>query len=290
MPFHAGFVTILGQPNAGKSTLLNAILGERLSIVTHKAQTTRHRIQGILSGPDFQIVFSDTPGILKPINKLHERMMGFVADSLEDADVLIYVHDVQYPLEQETVPEKIMNLKIPLIVALNKIDLSNEQALTEIRDSIKSILNPQYIIPISATTGFNVDKLIDLTRQLLPEGPAYYEEDQLTDKSERFIASEIIRGEILMVYGEEVPYAVEVVVNSFKDNPQILTIAADIMVMRESQKPIIIGKGGEKIKRTGTRARKELEKFFGKKIYLELFVKVKENWRDNEQWLNRFGY
>lgn len=287
---HSGFVSIIGKPNAGKSTLLNAILGERLSIITHKAQTTRHRIQGILSGPDFQMVFSDTPGTLTPAHKLHERMMNYVNESFKDADVFVYVVDVTEPIEEDEYILRLQKVKSPIIVVLNKMDLSTPEHILTYSQTMQNMLNPKHIISISALKNFMVDGLVSQVKALLPKGPSYYDSEQLTDKSERFIAAEMIREQILTTYKEEVPYNVEVVIDSFKDNKNLLRIEAIIYVMRDSQKAIMIGQGGMKLKQIGTRARKNMEKFWDKKVFLQTFVKVKENWRDDDLLLNQFGY
>ncbi len=286
----SGYVSIIGKPNAGKSSLINALLGERISIITHKAQTTRHRIKGILSGDDFQIVFSDTPGTIVPSHKLHEKMMNFVKESYEDADVFVYMIDAVAPWEPDEYSEKVFASKVPTIVVLNKVDQLTQEQTQEMLDIIKTSLGANYVVPLSVLSKFNITALLDLVKSLLPEGPAYFDKEQLTDKSERFIAAEIIREKILLQYQEEVPYTVEVGITSFKDEPTILRIEAEIYIIRESQKPIIIGKGGERLKRLGTASRLEMEKFFGKKIFLKTFVKVKENWRENDRMLKEFGY
>ncbi len=289
-PHRSGYVSIIGKPNAGKSSLINALLGERISIITHKAQTTRHRIKGILSGDDYQIVFSDTPGTIVPSHKLHEKMMNFVKESYEDADVFVYMIDAVAPWEPDEYSEKVFASKVPTIVVLNKVDQLTQEQTQEMLDIIKTTLGANYVVPLSVLSKFNITALLDLVKSLLPEGPAYFDKDQLTDKSERFIAAEIIREKILLQYQEEVPYTVEVGIVSFKDEPGILRIEAEIYIIRESQKPIIIGKGGERLKRLGTASRLEMEKFFGKKIFLKTFVKVKENWRENDRMLKEFGY
>lgn len=287
---HSGFVSIIGRPNAGKSTLLNALLGERLSIVSHKAQTTRHRIQGILSGEDYQIIFSDTPGTLKPAHKLHEKMMDFVNESITDADVFVYMIDLDDKWEDDEFVQKLKHVKAPVIAVLNKMDLSTPEGVNKRIEQVQELLAPKYILAISVLKKFNIDTLLDLVKSLLPAGPLYYDPEQLTDKSERFIASEMIREQIMTAYQEEIPYNVEVVVESFKDERNILKIEAVIYVMRDSQKAILIGKGGEKIKQIGSRARHSMEKFWDKKVFLQTFVKVKENWRDDDQMLKNFGY
>jgi len=287
---HSGFVSIIGRPNAGKSTLLNAILGEHLSIVTHKAQTTRHRIQGILSGDDYQIVFSDTPGTLKPAHKLHEKMMGFVNESFADADVFVYMIDLDDRWEDDEFVQKLKKMETPVIAVLNKMDISTPAEVNARMEQVKEILNPNHILAISVLKKFNVDTLLELIKSLLPEGPYYYDPEQLTDRSERFIAAEMIREQIMTAYQEEVPYNVEVVIESFKDHPTILKIEATIYVMRDSQKAILIGKGGSKLKMIGSRSRHTMEKFWKKQVFLHTFVKVKENWRNDEGLLKQFGY
>lgn len=287
----AGFVNIIGKPNAGKSTLLNELLGTKLSIITPKIQTTRHRIQGIINGDDYQLVISDTPGVIeKPGNKLHERMMKFVEDAVEDADIFLYVVDISENWRPDEYSEKIIQSGVPVVLVLNKIDLTTQEKLEEISGQLKSLIHPEYIVPVSAKEKFNTEALLQLLISLLPEGPAFYDKDQLTDKSERFIASEMIREKILYYYRDEIPYAVEVAINQFKDTPGLLRISAEIYVMRDSQKTILIGTGGVGLKRVGTAARKDMEAFWGKKVFLELFVKVKRDWRDDDLMLKHFGY
>lgn len=287
----SGFVNILGWPNAGKSSLLNELLGEKLSIITPKIQTTRHRIQGILSGDDYQAVFSDTPGTIeKPSHKLHESMMNFVQECIEDADVFVYVIDISETWTHDAYSEKIMKSGIPVIVVLNKIDLVAQEIVLKKTEEIKELLQPQYIVPMSATKKFNTHQLLDLIISLLPEGEAYYDKDQLTNKSERFIAAEMVREKILLNYREEIPYSVEIGIISFKNSPEILKIEADIYVMRDSQRIIMIGSGGIGLTRVGTAARKDMEAFWGKKVFLKLFVKVKKDWRDSDLMLKHFGY
>jgi GTP-binding protein Era len=288
----AGFVSIIGKPNAGKSTLLNALIGEKISIISPKVQTTRHRIMGILSKPDFQIVFSDTPGIIEPKYKLHGNMMEFVNQSLQDADVVLFITDQYQGNEEDTaLIEKLKLIKTPLIVLLNKIDelKSNEEVSSRV-DYWRNTLSPQAVIPISALNKFNIESLLNELIYLIPEGPSYYPEDQLTDKSERFIASEILREKIMMRYKEEIPYSVQVEIVEFKDEEKILRISAEIYVLRDSQRQIMIGKGGIALKNTGIAARRDMERFFGKHVFLQTFVRVKENWRDNDRILKQFGY
>ena len=291
----AGFVNIVGNPNVGKSTLMNQLVGERISIATFKAQTTRHRIMGIVNTDDMQIVFSDTPGVLKPNYKMQEMMLAFSESALQDADVLLYVTDVvENPEKNMDFLEKVQQMKIPVILLINKIDElgqgNAQQSLAEIVDKWHSLLPNAEILPISAKNKFGVDMLLKRIQELLPESPAYFEKDQLTDKPARFFVSEIIREKILLYYDKEIPYAVEVRVDSFKETPQRIDIHATIYVERESQKGIIIGHQGIALKKVGMESRKALEKFFGKKINLETFVKVDKDWRSNDRELNAFGY
>lgn len=287
----SGFVNIIGCPNVGKSTLLNILVGERLSIITSKAQTTRHRIMGIVSGDDYQIVFSDTPGILKPNYKLQEKMMEFVISAFSDADVFLLITDIyeDIALEEEYLT-KLKNTNTPILLLINKIDLGNQEVLDEKTAQWKQRLPNAEIIPISAIKKFNLGMVMNRLIDLLPAGEAYYDKDTLTDKPEKFFVSEIIREKILLKYKKEIPYSVEVVVNSFKEEETIIRIQADILVERESQKGIIIGHQGEALKKMGTMARMEAETFFGKKIYLELFVKVAKDWRNSDFNLKHFGY
>jgi len=292
MKHQAGFVSIIGKPNAGKSTLMNALVGEKISIISPKVQTTRHRIMGILSKPEYQIVFSDTPGIIEPKYKLHSSMMEFVNQSLQDADVVLFITDVldERP-EDEFIYDRLKLIQLPLFVILNKIDLlGNNEAVVTATEKIQQKLPEAKIFPMSALNKFGIDELMSQLVPLLPEGPSFYPDDQLTDKSERFIAAEIIREKIMMRYKEEIPYSVQVEVVEFKDEPNILRIMADIYVMRESQKQILIGKGGIALKNVGMAARRDLETFFDKKVFLQTYVKVKENWRDNDRILKQFGY
>lgn len=290
MSFKSGFVSIIGKPNVGKSTLLNAILGEKLSIATQKAQTTRHRIKGIYNTPACQIVFSDTPGIIQPRYKLQGSMMKFVNESLADSDLVLFMSDFESYNEEEDLIEKLKLIETPMIMVLNKID---EHSQEEVASKLafweeKKIFSR--IIPASASNKFNTDTLVKCILEYLPEGAPFYDQDQLTDKSERFVASEIIREKIMLRYKEEVPYSVQVEIESFKEDPDIIRISALIYVMRDSQKQILIGKGGIAIKNMGIAARRDLEKFFRKKIFLQTFVKVKEDWRDNDYLLKQFGY
>lgn len=295
IPHKAGFVNIIGNPNVGKSTLINRLVGERLSIITSKAQTTRHRIMGIVSGPDFQIVYSDTPGVLKPKYKLQESMLNFSTGALGDADVLVYVTDtVEQPDKNNEFLSKVQAMAAengtPVIVVVNKIDLTTPDKLEELVEWWHSEMPSAEIIPVSAKEGFNVDPVIKRIVALLPEGPAYYPKDTLTDKSMRFFASEIIREKILLNYDKEIPYSTEVAIESYEESPALDRIGAVIYVARQSQKGIIIGHQGSKLKKVGTEARKDLEAFLNKKVFLEIFVKVAEDWRDNDKALKRFGY
>jgi len=291
MSHRSGFVNILGNPNVGKSTIMNALVGEKLSIITSKAQTTRHRILGIVNGDDFQIVYSDTPGILKPRYKLQEAMMSFVESALTDADLILYVTDVtEKPLSEKEYTERIKNSGVPVIIAINKIDLSNQADLERIAEAWHKEFPGSPIIPVSALKNFNLEPLLGNILQKLPEGEPFFPKDQLTDKYEKFFASEILREKILKNYKEEVPYCVEIEIESFKDERKIIRIGAVIHVARDSQKGIIIGHRGSMLKKTGTEARLDMEDFFGKKIFLELFVKVTKDWRDKPAILKRFGY
>ena len=287
----SGFVNIIGNPNVGKSTLMNALVGERLSIITSKAQTTRHRIMGIVSGEEFQIVYSDTPGILKPAYKLQESMMKFVTGAVTDADVILYVTDtVEQSDRSSGIIGQIRQSGIPTIVVINKIDLSDPARLDALVDKWQAELPAARIVPVSARERFNLEGLFQTILELLPEGPAYYPKDTLTDKTLRFFASEIIREKILRFYDKEIPYCCEIEIESYREEPTIDRIAATIYVARESQKGILIGHKGEKLKRVGQAAREDMEQFLGKKVFLQLFVKVSEDWRNNERQLRRFGY
>ena len=287
----SGFVNIIGNPNVGKSTLMNALVGERLSIITSKAQTTRHRIMGIVSGDDFQIVYSDTPGILKPNYKLQESMMKFVTGAVSDADVILYVTDtVEQSDRSAEIGERIRRSGLPALVVINKIDLTTPEALEALVEKWHAELPEAVIVPVSARERFNIEGLFGKILEVLPEGPAFYPKDTLTDKSLRFFASEIVREKILRFYDKEIPYCCEIEIESYKEEPAIDRIAATIHVARESQKGILIGHKGEKLKRVGEAARKDMEQFLGKKVFLQLFVKVSADWRDNERQLRRFGY
>ncbi len=287
----SGFVNIVGNPNVGKSTLMNLFVGERISIATFKAQTTRHRIMGIINDEDAQIVFSDTPGVLKPTYKLQESMLAFSESALEDADVLLYVTDPIETIDKNNdFLKKVETLNVPVIVLINKIDLTDQQRLEKLVEEWHSLLPKAEIIPVSALAKFNVDAVMKRIKELIPECPPYFDKDQLTDKPARFFVSEIIREKILLYYSKEIPYSVEVGVESFKDEPKIIRISAVIYVNHESQKGIIIGHQGKALKKVATEARKSLERFFGKHVFLEIFVKVDKNWRDSEKELNLFGY
>ena len=287
----AGFVNIVGNPNVGKSTLMNALLGERISIATFKAQTTRHRIMGIYNTDDMQIVFSDTPGVLKPAYKLQESMLEFSNSALTDADVLLYVTDVIEKAEKNNdFIEKVSRLDVPVIVLINKIDLTDQQNLEQLVEAWHGVLPKAEIIPISASNKFNVDVVLRRVKDLIPASPPYFDKDQWTDKPARFFVSEILREKILLYYDKEIPYSVEVVVEQFKETDKKISINAVIYVERESQKGIIIGHQGKALKKVSTEARKRLEKFFGKTIYLKTFVKVDKDWRNSDKELRNFGY
>jgi GTP-binding protein Era len=291
MSHRSGFVNILGNPNVGKSTIMNALVGEKLSIITPKAQTTRHRIMGIVNGEDFQIVYSDTPGILKPQYKLQETMMNFVNIALSDADFILYVTDVtEHAGNEGEYIEKIKQSGLPVLIAVNKIDLTNQNDLEKIVDTWHTAFPDSPVIPVSALSNFNLDALLKAILEKLPEGPAFFPKDQLTDKHERFFASEIIREKILVNYKKEIPYSVEIEIESFLDEKKIIKIRALIHVTRDSQKGIIIGHKGSMLKKVGTEARHDMEDFFGKKVFLELYVKVTKDWRDKPLVLKRFGY
>ena len=291
MSHKAGFVNIIGNPNVGKSTLMNALVGERLSIITSKAQTTRHRILGIVSGDDFQIIFSDTPGIIKPAYELQSSMMDFVKSAMEDADILIYMVEIgEKELKDEAFFKKITHSKIPVLLLINKIDKSSQEVLEEQVAYWQQRVPNALIYPISALEKFNVQNVFDKITELLPESPPFFDKDQLTDKPERFFVNETIREKILINYKKEIPYSVEVETEAFMEEENIIRIRSVIMVERDSQKGIIIGHKGEALKKVGSQAREDLEKFFGKKIFLELYVKVNKDWRSNKNQLRRFGY
>ncbi len=287
----AGFVNIIGCPNVGKSTLMNALVGERLSIITSKAQTTRHRIMGIVSGENYQIVFSDTPGIIKPLYKLQEKMMQFVITALSDADLFLLITDVFEDIQlEESYLNKLQKTHTPILLLINKVDVATQEQLESKLLSWKEKLPKAEIMAVSALKKFNVEKVMGRIIELLPPGEAFYDKDEFTDKPERFFVSEIVREKILLNYKKEIPYSVEVVVNSFKEQETIIKIQVDILVERDSQKGIIIGDKGASLKKIGVQARKDLEAFFKKQIYLELFVKVDKDWRSNDKRLKNFGY
>lgn len=287
----AGFVNIIGNPNVGKSTLMNAFVGEKLSIITSKAQTTRHRILGIVNGDDFQVILSDTPGIIKPAYDLQSSMMNFVKSAFEDADILIYMVEIgEKALKDEAFFEKIKNSKIPVLLLLNKVDATTQEILEEQVQYWQEKLPTVELHPISALSNFNVKNVFQRILELLPNAPAYYPKDQLTDKPERFFVNETIREKILMYYKKEIPYAVEVETEEFFEDEKIIRIRSVIMVERETQKGIIIGHKGSALKRVGVESRKDLEKFFDKQVHIELYVKVNKNWRNDSRQLKRFGY
>ena len=291
MKHKSGFVNIIGNPNVGKSTLMNSLIGQDLSIITSKAQTTRHRIKGILSNENYQIVFSDTPGVIKPAYKLQESMMQYVKSAFQDADVIMYVVEIgEKGLKDNDIFEKIQQLKIPLIILLNKIDLVYQEKVLEEIENWTSKFSTAKVLPISALNGFNINEVIELILEVLPESPAYYSKDDVTDKSERFFIEEIIREKILKHYKKEVPYSVEISVEEFFEEEEIIKIRAIIYVLRESQKGIIIGHKGLGLKRIGTESRKDIEKMLGKKVFLKTPIKVKKDWRDNSYQLKKFGY
>ncbi|APD07553.1 GTPase Era [Flavobacteriaceae bacterium UJ101] len=287
----AGFVNIIGNPNVGKSTLMNQLVGERLSIITSKAQTTRHRILGIVSDENYQIVFSDTPGVIKPAYEMQEGMMTFVKQAFKDADVLLYMVEVgDKVLKDEVFMDKIKNTDIPVLLLINKIDQSDQEKLIQEVGYWKETLPKAEIIPLSALEGFNIETIKELIVEKLPESPAFYPKDALTDKPERFFVNETIREKILLNYKKEIPYSVEVETDEFKEDEKIIRIHANVYVERDSQKGILIGHQGKMLKKTATEARLDLEKFFQKKVFLELFVKVNKDWRKNKKQLKRFGY
>lgn len=290
MSHKAGFVNILGNPNVGKSTLMNALVGEKLSIITSKAQTTRHRIMGIVDGEDFQIVYSDTPGIVDTAYKLHESMMNFVESALIDADIFLYLVEVKQRIKNDNIIRKINESGITTLVLINKIDLSNQEAVEESMEFWKEKMPMAEVIPMSALNDFNIEKVLDTILEKLPESPAYFSKDELTDKTERFFAQEIIREKILLNYQKEIPYSVEIEVESFIEEEKIIKIRANIYVARNTQKGIIIGHQGTMLKKVGTAARIDMEAFFGKKVFLELYVRVQKDWRNNDKDLKRFGY
>ena len=289
-PHKAGFVNIVGKPNVGKSTLMNALVGERLSIITSKAQTTRHRIMGIVNGDDFQIVYSDTPGMVKPQYELHQAMMRFVDVALEDADVILFVTDLYEKYEDDAHVQKLMRSEVPVILVMNKIDLAKGSQALDKMTYWQEIVKPQESIMVSALEGLNVEAVLQAILQRLPEHPPYFDKDQITDKPERFFAAEIVREKIFLNYKQEVPYSSEVVVSEFKEDEDIIRMRCEIYVERKSQKGILIGKGGAGLKKVGIQARADLEKFFGKQVHLEQHVKVVPNWRREHRKLQNFGY
>lgn len=291
MSHKSGFVNIVGNPNVGKSTLMNRLVGEKLSIITSKSQTTRHRIKGIVNGDDFQIVFSDTPGVVKPSYKMQECMLEFSKSALTDADIILYVTDVVEDLRKnEEFIEKVNKNEAPVLLVINKIDLTNQEKLEELYDKWKELIPRAEIFPISATENFNVDNLYKRILELLPEGEPFFPKDELTDLPARFFVTEIIREKILLNYEKEIPYAVEVEVEEFKEEPKRIHIMAVIYVERDSQKGILIGRQGEALKKVGTEARLDIEKFFGKSVFLNLYVKVQKDWRNKDRDLKNFGY
>jgi GTP-binding protein Era len=290
-PHKSGFVNIIGNPNVGKSTLMNNLVGERISIITSKSQTTRHRIKGIVNGDDFQIVYSDTPGVLKPNYKLQESMMKFSTSALVDADIIIYVTDVVETIDKnEDFLKKVQNSTVPVLLIINKIDLTDQAKLTKLFDLWKEKIPQAEIFPMSAKENFNVENLFNRILELLPEGEPYFAKDEVTDLPSKFFVTEIIREKVLMNYDKEVPYSVEIEVEEYKDEPKILRIMAIIHVERTSQKGIIIGHKGGALKKVGTEARMDIEAFFGKKVFLQLYVKVAKDWRSKDSQLKNFGY
>lgn len=290
MSHKAGFVSLIGKPNVGKSTLMNALVGEKLSIITPKAQTTRHRILGIVNEPDYQIVFSDTPGVIKPVYGMQESMMSFVNTSLVDADIVLFVTDINEKYDEADVLEKLTKSTSPIAVIINKIDKSSEDLVKAKIEYWQETLKPQAIFAVSALHDHNVPAVMQFIMDNLPEHPAYYDKDTLTDKTERFFVSEIIREKIFKLYEKEIPYSTEVIITGFKDEPKIIRISSEIIVERDSQKNIIIGTSGEMLKKVGTYARKDMEEFLQKKVFLEMFVKVIPDWRNRKNYLQRFGY
>ena len=290
MSHKAGFVSLIGKPNVGKSTLMNALVGEKLSIITPKAQTTRHRILGIVNAPDSQIVFSDTPGVIKPVYGMQESMMSFVNTSLVDADIILFVTDINEKYDENDVLEKLAKTSSPIAVIINKIDKSSEELVKEKILYWEEKLKPKAVFAVSALHDHNVPAVMQFIMDNLPEHPAYYDKDVLTDRNERFFVSEIIREKVFKLYEKEIPYSTEVIITAFKDEPKIIRISSEIIVERDSQKNIIIGKGGEMLKKVGTYARKDMEEFLQKKVFLEMFVKVIPDWRNRKNYLKSFGY
>ena len=291
MTHKSGYVNIIGNPNVGKSTLMNALVGEKISIITSKSQTTRHRILGIVNGDDFQIVFSDTPGVIKPASRLQQAMLNFSNSAFEDADILLYVTDIYETLDKnENFLKKVKQAKVPVLLLINKIDLSDNEKVNNLIKIWQTELADAEIYVMSALKGFNVETVFKRILDLLPEGPAYYPKDQLTDKTERFFVEEIVREKILLHYKKEIPYSVEILVEEFKESDDIIRIRTIIFVERDSQKGIIIGHQGKALKRVGTEARQDIEHFFNKKVFIELYVKVNKDWRNKDNILKRFGY
>jgi GTP-binding protein Era len=287
----SGFVNIVGNPNVGKSTLMNRLVGERISIITAKAQTTRHRIIGIVNTPEYQVVYSDTPGVLRPNYKLQESMLNFSLSALGDADVLLYVTDVIEKIDKnDEFLNKVQQLQLPVLLLINKIDQTEQQKLEELVERWKELLPEAEIYPVSALNDFNVDRVQQRVLELLPESPPYFEKDALTDKPVRFFVTEIIREKALLIYQKEIPYSIEAVVEEYKEEPDIIRIRATILVERDSQKGIVIGHKGASLKRLGTLARKDIERFLEKKVFLQLHVKVEKDWRDRDNMLKAFGY
>ena len=290
MPHKAGFVSIIGKPNVGKSTLMNALVGEKISIITPKAQTTRHRILGIVNEPDYQIVFSDTPGVIKPVYGLQESMMSFVNGSLVDADVVLFVTDINEKYDESDVVEKLKKIASPIAVVINKIDKSAEEYVKAKIEYWQELLQPKAIFAVSALRDHNVPAVMQFILDELPEHPAYYDKDTLTDRSERFFVSEMLREKIFKLYEKEIPYSTEVIITAFKEEPKITRISAEIIVERDSQKNILIGTGGSMLKKVGTYARKDIEEFLQQKVFLEIFVKVVPDWRNRKNYLKSYGY
>ena len=290
----AGFISIVGKPNVGKSTLMNQLVGEKLSIITSKAQTTRHRIMGIVNGEtedsEFQLIYSDTPGIIKPQYELHSAMMEFVHGSLEDADVVLFVTDIYEKYDEEDVIQKLQKTQGPIILIINKMDLATPEIIEEKITHWKAVLNPAHIMTISALQNIGIEGLLEQVIKLMPVHPPYFPKDELTDKPERFFAAEIIREKIFLNYKKEVPYSCEVVVTAFKESDDIIRVSSEIYVERDTQRAILLGHKGERIKKVGTEARLEMEQFFGKKIFLEQYIKVEQDWRQKRIKLDRFGY
>ncbi len=290
MSHKSGFVSIVGKPNVGKSTLMNQLLGERLSIVTPKAQTTRHRIKGILNADDYQIVFSDTPGILEPHYLLHKKMMDFVDSALADADAVLLINDLSEAYLDEIIISQLKKVKVPVIVIINKVDISTQEEINKLIHGWKKAIKPHAVIPVSALTDFNTDKVVEALLEIIPESPPYFSKENLSDLTQRFFTAEMIREKIFLQYDKEIPYSTEIGIEEFKEETNLIRIRAIIFVERSSQKGIIIGHKGEALKKVGTAARKDMEKFLGKKVFLELYVKVEEDWRKKENVLKKFGY